>query len=285
MLHIPYTTLCCIDCYNHELSINAIKHCLQVCSFERAIFITDKSYNLENIEVVKIPNIRTKEQYSVFILKELSKYFDTDFILLIQYDGFIVNPESWSMEFQNYDYIGAKWPWFGDGFNVGNGGFSLRSKRLMQVLGSDDFKISADSLTYGEDDYICVRYRRILENEYRIKFAPESVADRFSYERTDPVGKPFGFHGLQNMWRYLKDEELTDFIELLHNRTLDSIEIFELAMNYLKAGKIRETEVICHRILESYPHHQNVQELLKTIEIQNIKQSEEGGFPESQKGL
>ena len=268
------TTLCCIDCNNYELSILAIKHCLQLCQFSKILFFTDKEFNLENIAVLKIPKITTKEQYSIFVLKELNGYIDTDFVLIIQWDGFIVNPDAWTQEFQNYDYIGAKWPWYNDGFNVGNGGFSLRSKRLLQILSGDKFKISIHSLKYGEDTYICRTYRRFLENEYGIKFAHESVADRFSYERIEPVGNPFGFHGLFNMWRYVKEEEFVNFIQLLHPRTLNSIEAFELAMNYQKLAKVKQAEIICRRILEFYSHNQNAQELLTAIEIQNTRTTE-----------
>jgi hypothetical protein len=125
MITIPKTTLCCIDCYNQKLSVGAIRHCLQGCTFDRAVLLTDKNYKLENIDVITIPNIATKEQYSLFVIKELNKYIDTDFVLLIQYDGFIANPGSWTNTFQDYDYIGAKWFWYSDGFNVGSVKFSV----------------------------------------------------------------------------------------------------------------------------------------------------------------
>jgi hypothetical protein len=267
MTTIPSTTLCCIDCYNYELSIRAIRHCLQACHFDKTLFITDKEYELQNIDVFNIPSIKTKEQYSIFVLKELNNYIKTDFVLLIQYDGFIVNPDSWSTEFQNYDYIGAKWWWYNDGYNIGNGGFSLRSKRLLQALSNDNVPISIESLKYGEDTFICRIYRRFLENQYNIKFASESVADKFSYERSDPVGNPFGFHGLFNLWRYIKEEELIHFMGLLSPRTLNAIETFELASNYYKIGRLKQAEIICRKILEYHPHHVDAQALLKMLKI------------------
>ena len=265
MIEISNTTLCCIDCYNYELSIKAILHCLQSCKFGSALYLTDKEYNLENIRVHKIPSITTKEQYSVFIIKELNKYIDTDFVLLIQYDGFIVNPDAWTVEFQQYDYIGAKWFWYKDGFKVGNGGFSLRSKRLLQSLSYHDIPVTADSLKYGEDSFICRTHRRYLENHFGIKFATESIADKFSYERSKPVGKPFGFHGLYNMWRYIKEEDLINFINLLHPRTLNSQETIELGMNYHKLGKVKQAEIIYRKILEFYPDRADALALIKKL--------------------
>ena len=125
-------------------------------------------------------------------------------------------------------------------------------------------------MKYGEDTFICRLFRRLLENKYGIRFAPESIADKFSYERTEPVGNPFGFHGLLNMWHYVKEEEFRNFIKLLHPHTLNSIEAFELAINYKRAGKLKQAEIICRKILELYPNNQNANGLLKAIEIENI---------------
>jgi len=259
------TTLCCIDCNNYELSIPAIRHCLQFFEFNKVLFFTDKEFNLENISVVKIPKITTKEQYSLFVLKELKRYIDTDFILIIQWDGFIANPDSWTTEFQNYDYIGAKWFWYSDGFNVGNGGFSLRSKRLLQALSEDTVPVTIESLKYGEDTFICRLYRRLLENKYGIKFAPEAIADKFSYERSEPSDNPFGFHGLFNMWRYVKDEKVEDFIEILTPHVLNSIEAIELVQTYNMLGQKKHALALCRRILKYYPSKREARSLLNVI--------------------
>ena len=40
---------------------------------------------------------------------------------------------AWRPEFLDYDYIGAVWPHVLDKYNVGNGGFSLRSKALLEA--------------------------------------------------------------------------------------------------------------------------------------------------------
>lgn len=264
MLVIPNTTLCCIDCYNNALSIKALRRCLKLCRFEKVIFLTDREHDLENIEVILIPGIQDKKQYSAFIIKELYKYIPTGFVLMIQYDGFIVKPDVWSDEFQQYDYIGATWFWYNDGFNVGNGGFSLRSKRLLNALSNND--IVLDSLEYGEDTFICRTYRSYLELKYDIKFAPEHIADRFSYERSEPASNTFGFHGLYNMWRYIKPDKLQSFINLLSPRTLNSVEALDLGMNYQKRGHFIEAEIIYRKILEHHPENTDVQALLNAIQ-------------------
>jgi hypothetical protein len=258
MIEVPNTTLCCIDCDTYDLAIKALNHCASICNFEKILFLTDIEYSTKNIEVLNIPSLKTKEQYSRFIIKELGAYIKTDFVLIIQYDGFIVNPQSWSHDFLKYDYIGAKWWWYPDGINVGNGGFSLRSKKLLQALSTDVVHDDFASLTKGEDTLICRVYRRFLEAEYKIKFAPETIADRFSHEFSKPVGKPFGFHGIFNIWRYIKMEDLEDFVNKLSPRTLALSQVLVLALKYHKMGQFKQAEIIYRRILHFSPDNQEV---------------------------
>lgn len=90
---------------------------------------------------VEISHIGSAEEYSNFCIKDLYKYVDTEFVLIVQHDGFVLNANSWEPEFQKYDYIGV--PWFVNdilikkygfpenlrgAFIVGNGGFSFRTR-------------------------------------------------------------------------------------------------------------------------------------------------------------
>ena len=45
--------------------------------------------------------------YNKRCVSELNNYFDTDFCLIVQFDGKIINPSAWTNDFFNYDYIGA----------------------------------------------------------------------------------------------------------------------------------------------------------------------------------
>ena len=185
-------TLVCIDCVNYGEAISAIRKSLYQCDFARAIFLTDIKAHNPNFpfEIVKIDKIASKEDYSRFIIKELYNYIETDFALIIQHDGYVLCGESWDEEFLKYDYIGAPWLYV-DGKNVGNGGFSLRSRKLLTVLGQDDFIQATDP----EDQAICRLYCDYLIKTHGIEFAPEEVADKFSFELREPICKTFGFHG------------------------------------------------------------------------------------------
>lgn len=205
MISLNNVTLLMVDCLNYERAKNVFKHCLSKVNFADAKFIT--SFAVEDTFTkeycVKIDPIETKRQYSFFMLSKLNSYFNTDFCLTIQYDGFILDEAMWTDEFLEYDYIGATWPTvcLDDGvpahFNVGNGGFSLRSKRLHTLL-QKDINIVKNK---DEDKAICQINRSYLEYYHQIKFAPEHVADKFSFEYLDwlerPVPKTFGGHNCQ----------------------------------------------------------------------------------------
>ncbi len=133
------------------------------------------------------------EEYS-FIMATGQPDIKTDFFLIVQTDGFIVNPNQWTENFFRYDYIGA--PWNNKNRNarkVGNGGFCLRSKKLNDAL-RDIYKKEKYKTYFPEDVFICVTKRRQLETQYGIKFAPYHIASKFSVEH-ETYNNQFGFHG------------------------------------------------------------------------------------------
>lgn len=183
-------TLICIDCYNYGEAIAATRRSMQECDFAAVKLITDVNIDLPGIEVIKIDKIKSKIEYSGFLIKKLNKYFDTSHVLIIQHDGYVINGDCWKDEYLEYDYIGAPWL-YPDNRNVGNGGFSLRSKKLQNVLADDDFIEMSDP----EDEAICRLYREYLEKKHNIKYPSVKLADTFSFELRTPICKTFGFHG------------------------------------------------------------------------------------------
>jgi hypothetical protein len=206
------------------LAARALALSTERCDFGDAVLFTDAAVH-GPFRTVAIDALRSRADYSRFILKELPARVATAYALVVQWDGYVVDPRAWDPEFLRYDYIGAKWAWHTDGFTVGNGGFSLRSRRLLEA-GADP-RVSLDS-GLGEDKILCRLYRRPLEAELGMRFAPEGVAERFSYERTPPPGATFGFHGLFNLWRHESDDELVQLARGLHDAVLANEEYGEL---------------------------------------------------------
>jgi len=189
---VPDTTLVCVDCRNHELALSALRRSMAQCRFERVLFLTDRALDAPGIEVVVIPTIASIADYSRFMVKSLADHTRTRFALVVQYDGYVLDGRRWEAAFQDYDYLGAPW---GRPSRVGNGGFSLRSQKLLRAL--RDPRIAENLVP--EDLAICETYRSLLENEHGIRFAPPEVAARFSFETLTPPGPTLGFHGLTHL--------------------------------------------------------------------------------------
>lgn len=190
MKYLKNVCLICCDTYNYGSAVSAIKKSLEQIQFERVFFLTDIPIKVEGIEVVQIPTIRSKREYSEFIIKELYKYIPTDYFCLIQADGYIIDGDQWDDRYFGYDYIGASWIFDSDR-QVGNGGSSFRSKKLHKILAEDNLI----DVLHPEDHSICIVYKFYLEEKYGIKFAPVELADKYSYELKCPVAPTFSFHG------------------------------------------------------------------------------------------
>ncbi len=182
-VYLPNVTVAIVDCVNYRRAASALQHCINLCEFGDAKFFTHFEENDNNPYVVKIDKISSKKEYSYFMIKKLADYITTDYVLVVQYDGFVINPDKWDSNFLRYDYIGGSWhvqqlqPGMNPKHLVGNGGFSLRSRRLQEALRDDDTIINC----HPEDVCICQYYRDLLEAK-GFTFAPVHVANKFSCE-------------------------------------------------------------------------------------------------------
>lgn len=203
MINFPTITLCAVSSVRIDETLLALRKSMQGITFAKVLFLTDKQVSTahDGIEIIPIEPL-DYDGYSHFIVYKLKDYIDTDFVLIVQHDGYVLRPHKWSDEFLQYDYIGAPWPrdrfFDTDGTNVrvGNGGFSLRSKKLLDLPTKLDLPFTDNGTGFfHEDGFICLYHRKeLIENS--VKFAPVAVASRFSRERwcTDSVMQPFGFH-------------------------------------------------------------------------------------------
>ncbi|MET3108407.1 hypothetical protein AAKU67_002749 [Oxalobacteraceae bacterium GrIS 2.11] len=190
-------SLVIIDTDTYRLARNAVDKTLKQFPVDDVLIFSDEPSYWEGYPIIQIKKISRQADYNALVLKELVHHLKTDFALMIQFDGFVINPESFSEFFYKFDYLGAPWPAGiipNHGPMVGNGGFSLRSKRLIEALAKRDSGINFD---IPEDATVCRFLRPILEEYEGICFAPVEVARHFSFELENPKSlMPFGFHGL-----------------------------------------------------------------------------------------
>jgi len=250
MLELPGVTLCCIDTLNHALALRALQRSSEQIRFGRTLFISDRDAGTQDVETQIVPALTSREDYSQLVLKGLASRIETSHVLLVQWDGYVINPEGWREEFLACDYIGAKWFWHDDGMRVGNGGFSLRSRKLLLAL--QDPRVI---LTEAEDVTIGRAFRPLLEREHGIRFASESTADAFAFEAAYPIGKPFGFHGLFNFCRVVPPDELTELASRFSSAIIRSPQLLQLGRNCVAMGQWQPASTIFRRILDEIPGH------------------------------
>ena len=231
-LALPDVTLCAVTSINHELTVRALEKCLAHCTFADAVLISSQPVAAPcRVEVV--PPFGG-ERYAPFVCRNLARTTASPFNLLVQYDGYILDPSAWSDQFLAYDYIGAPWPWHRAGRRVGNSGFCLRSKRLLDILADMPLPPAG---TFVDDTFICHTMRDYLEKTCGIGIAPENLAGRFAYERQEPGGATFGFHGLFNFWRHADDAEMERMVDLLDEYYVTTRAFAEVLFRYHDTGK------------------------------------------------
>lgn len=207
-------TLCAATSVNVPATVRALEISLEQIDFAGCKLFTDKPLKLKNsnIEIVVIPRIKSSAEYSAFILSKMVDHIETQHCLVTQWDGYVLNPRRWQDDFLKYDYIGARWPQFTDHHSVGNGGFSLRSRRLMELCRHSSFQSA-----HPEDVAIGRCNRSWLEKQ-GMRFATGAIADLFSAERVGDVSQSFGFHGVFNMPRIMDGEAFWDMYRNLEDR-------------------------------------------------------------------
>lgn len=211
MIDLSRTTLVTIDGTGKDTQklLDVIDICTRKINFGSVILITSDK-QIESNDKIKIHHIEkmTYPEYNTFCITELNSYVHTDYCLIVQTDGYICKPSNWTDEFYNYDYIGCPWmdaapgyfPWVTEPkYQVGCGGFCLRSKKLLKA-GANLNKEFVSRMTHsgmGEDVIICVSLRNYFESMDCV-FPTGQFAKKFALGSA-PVNEnqletTFGFH-------------------------------------------------------------------------------------------
>jgi hypothetical protein len=188
----------------HDLARMALKDTLTLITPAKVLIWTNsvrEYHDLKGITQLR-EDITGIDKVQEIMWRHVPKAVTTSHMLFIQWDGWVVDPSMWDDSFLAYDYIGAPWPWRAEGqTQVGNGGFSLRSTKLM-------LELRDARLDDAEDALLCDKYGPQLR-VMGYKFAPKAVASRFSIECEIDIRPTFGFHGVENFKRMLTPSELS----------------------------------------------------------------------------
>jgi hypothetical protein len=238
-IDLSNVSLVSIETRAPDLAVFILQRCRAMANFKECLLLGTCPNDLpDGINHADIGSINNIKDYSDFMIRRLGDYIHGDYVLIVQWDGFIIHPECWTPDFLSVDYIGAPWP---DGV-VGNSGFSIRSRRLIDALKKID-----DEITYPCDTYICRRHRSELESKHGIVFAPVELARKFSFEEPNPATPTFGFHGDHNFPRMLSETELKKYLKLLNNHYIYSQTGRQIVKSLYRNGFYTESRHILAR--------------------------------------
>ena len=201
-----------------EREIPAVLNNLKALPGSKGLLVTDKLVSTDIPQKLVHQSMGYME-FQDFLIYGLFQYIDTEFALITQSDGWILNPDNWQDDFFNYDFIGGAthaafcpesslfkmyYTWIGEKnpVIVQNGGFSLRSRRFLEAPTKYGIvkKYVTEPLLYNEDIQLCCWMRPALES-VGMRFAPSEVSMHFSFEHLSPyfhkdldLKKVFGHH-------------------------------------------------------------------------------------------
>lgn len=261
-------TAVCVDTLHHRMAIRESMR-LAEQPFAQVVLVTDEEglrhlppQRPDKLRIDLVPTIKSVGEYSRYVLHSLPDHVNTPHALVFQWDGFVLDIQRWRPDFLHYDYIGA--PWVGAHASgpraVGNGGFSLRSLKLLRAVR----EIAPDSGDRPEDNVICFDLADRLEHEYGIRFAPVSVANHFSVEHMTPANFrgetaelpaqcTFGFHGFFNFHLAYGDDELLELIDTVLGPAeraiiLKSWNAWGLVVNLASCGRLHAAHELASRV-------------------------------------
>lgn len=234
-IRLPQVTVCCVDTRHPDLALATLRRAADVAEFGEAVLFTAAERLRGDPAGIRVEpvTIESIAAYSRFMLTGITDHVRTSHALVVQWDGFPTRATGWDDRFLEYDYIGAPWPDAPARAAVGNGGFSLRSRRLLDALAAPGMVHA-----HPEDLAICLANRPRLEEEFGIRFAPLELAERFSYERVPPTGRSFGFHGLFNWPHEFPAAELTTLLDQLPDHLAAGIDACELIERLIARGDL-----------------------------------------------
>jgi len=191
-LDLSKVTLVVVATRGHEMTRIAVRDCIQRARFGGVLIYTDAPgrVQIDGARYVEVPDWPNKVEAGKFYYTEAMAGVETPFGLLIEWDGGICDPSKWRNDFFEYDYVGAPWV-ISDNLKVGNGGFTLMSKRLGDFI----YANRAEYAPCTTDWELCRTLRPRLEQAGGFRWAPVDVAADFAWELGPRSMNNFGYHG------------------------------------------------------------------------------------------
>lgn len=262
-------TLITVTNIYHDLAKFAIEQTLSCVPIDDIIVFSDKQLQLSCAHKhVMLPETFGRADYGKFICKELVNYIKSDHVMVVQYDGMAVRPQFWTDDYLDFDYIGGVFAhhipalkscyqyldptiyqnagWYQDSnYVTGNGGFSIRSRKLLEALASDEFSFPWHGVDI-EDFVTCIVYRDQLQSQHGIRFAPCDLGLRFSHELIGFGDNALGFHGWEHIVDFFDDETCLWYLNRLGSAAKEKS--YRLYQIMCKSGHLPQTRAFANDV-------------------------------------
>ncbi len=185
-------------------------------------------------------------EYSQWVIKNLPYEIESEYYLIMQWDGFIVNPNKWNTDFLKYDYLGG-------GGGLQNGGFSLRKTSKMRKLsnikycdyfGNEDsfyslfFNDVCKNVNKTDDRFDENFYKECVENEWIYKNQPFDINYTHTHDVNWDCNKFSSFFTLNTEsfgWHWSGELDLFTTLHFYKKINMFSEEELKIIHNYLKS--------------------------------------------------
>ena len=185
-------------------------------------------------------------EYSQWVIKNLPYEIESEYYLIMQWDGFIVNPNKWNTDFLKYDYLGG-------GGGLQNGGFSLRKTSKMRKLsnikycdyfGNEDsfyslfFNDVCKNVNKNDDRFDENFYKECVENEWIYKDQPFDINYTHTHDVNWDCNKFSSFFTLNTEsfgWHWSGQLDLFTTLRFYKKINMFSEEELKIIHNYLKS--------------------------------------------------
>jgi hypothetical protein len=207
-LKLPDVTLIAVSSIKIPQTIWALEKSCEGVEFGDVKLITHEKFEHPLIKFEECDKIDSIDKYNEFMFLRAGYFIDTEFALVQQYDSFIIRPQKWTNEFLSVDYCAAPWPIVPNAYiandgirsRVGNGGFSLRSRKLMRLPLKYGWYLRSEQNQKSEDGQICCYWKKEML-EQNIKYSSVNLASQFSFENEVEENRGIDSFGFHKHWR------------------------------------------------------------------------------------
>jgi hypothetical protein len=219
MLKLNDVTLISVSGIKSQETLDSMLYSCRGIEFADVVLVTPEK--LENVpNFVHIHPCRPLDYmgYNEYVFSELWKDVSTEFCLLVQNDSKVVRPWLWNDNWRRFDYGAAPWPIRENSYiandgvrmRVGNGGFALRSQKLMRTPMEKGMFLKEEQGFWHEDGNICCYWHKEMVDA-GIKYMDLDSAIRFSFETLMPENRGIPSFGQHKYFQLCQGESVENF--------------------------------------------------------------------------